>query len=131
MTIRNSLALLTILVSPPALAAQGISAGTADLGPVVSASPKTSGAAILDSLNGLPGLVEPATHEGTGEAIDQAQQAAEANANLSNTKAKGASNLRRVFCRHLSPHLRWRTGRTAAARYDPVAVRIPWIGAAH
>ena len=91
MTIRNSLALLTILVSPPALAAQGISAGTADLGPVVSASPKTSGAAILDSLNGLPGLVEPATHEGTGEAIDQAQQAAEANANLSNTKAKGPS----------------------------------------
>jgi len=91
MTLRRVFPLLVLFLIPACLAGQGVSAGTVDLGPVTNSSPKASNAAILDVLNGIPGAVEPATHEGTGEAIDQAQKAAQANANLSNTKAKGAS----------------------------------------
>jgi hypothetical protein len=91
MNFPNRLTLLVCLLGPSILTAQVVSAGTVDLGPVVSADPRQSNAAILDSLNGIPDAVEPATHEGTGEAIDQAQQAAAANGNLSNTKAKGPS----------------------------------------
>jgi hypothetical protein len=85
-----------ILLSCPFLCAsllqgQETAGGTADLGPVISVSSQQSNAAILDVLNGVPDRVEPATHEGTGEAVDQAQKAAQANANLSNTKAKGLS----------------------------------------
>ena len=39
----------------------------------------------------FPTAVDLTTHEGTGEAIDQAQKAAAANAGLSNTQAKGPS----------------------------------------
>lgn len=83
--------LLLVLLLPSGLTAQGLAGGSVDLGPVVSADPRQTNAAILDVLNGIPDIVEPATHEGTGEAIDQAQQAAAAKANLSNTKAKGSS----------------------------------------
>lgn len=86
------ISITTLLLGPAILQAQ-IAGGTADLGPVVSVSPGQSNAAILDSLNGIPDLVEPGTHEGTGKAIEVAQDAAQAKANLSNTQAKRASGV--------------------------------------
>lgn len=88
---RSTLLLPSALLAASVLHGQGVAGGSVDLGAVSSANPKQTNAAILDSLNGIPDVVEPATHEGTGEAIDQAQKAAEANSQLSNTKAKGPS----------------------------------------
>lgn len=88
---RSRLILPGALLAASVLPAQGVAGSTPDVGAVTSVPSKQANAAILDSLNGIPDLVDPVTHEGTGEAIDQAQAAAEANSKLSNTKAKGAS----------------------------------------
>jgi hypothetical protein len=84
-------ALLAILACRSFGLAQGTAGGTVGLGPVASADARRTEAAILDVLNGVPEAVGPATHEGTGEAIDQLQQAAERNAGLSTRQAKRAA----------------------------------------